>query len=165
MNPKKQRAPARERRKASSPTLKPKSNVDDELVDKIIVKLKDSTPVLNGGWDVMMSQLSTIDGRVEDLKNTIYDPEHGIYTRISAIQGDVRSLVEWRGDTQKQLDTITDEQEHIDDKLANAVRNVDDIVEWKKKLNGIVKWVVLTAGSSGVGALAKIFFEYASKLK
>jgi hypothetical protein len=162
MDPKKQRVYKRERRKAAEPT---KRRVDDELVDKIVSKLKETTPALNGGWDLMMNQLETIDGKVEEVRDNIYDPEHGINTKMASIQGDIRSLVEWRVEAQAKVEDIIDEQELLDDKLTIAVRNVDEIVEWKKKFNGIVKWVVLTAGSSGIGALAKIFFEYASRLK
>jgi hypothetical protein len=134
----------------------------DDIHKKII-----GSAALNGGFDILMFKIEKIEqnqeqlvGKVDKIHDAIYDPDDGIFSKISdsnaknsqKINETEQKLVElsgWKKQKEKESEKSELELEETSEKVQIIQKNVDDLVKSKNTISSAVRWVLvaLTGGS------------------
>lgn len=140
----------------------------ERTLSQVQEKLKDSH-VLNGGFDRLMEQVAKIEqtqdkilDEVNTIKDTIYDPDDGLYSRIRSTSdkniGKVhdidKSMSELKVKYEKDIEILEKLEKDID-KLENLSIKIDDISRWKETINKIL--LALTVPS--ITAIVKLLYD------
>jgi len=113
-----------------SPPRKRKLTFDDVL----------NAPVLNGGFDALVSTVGEIKDKVDEIHDVLYEPDNGIFARVKESARDVAEVSE----DHKALTTKVDKHEAL---LLEMVGFKNSIL---KVLKVIAAGGVVGAGGTGI---------------
>lgn len=133
----------------------------DDIHKKII-----GSAALNGGFDILMFKIEKIEqnqeqlvGKVDKIHDAIYDPNDGIFSKISdsnaknsqKINETEQKLIElsgWKKHKEKESEKSELALEETSEKVQYIQKNVDDLVKSKNTINAVARWVLvaLTGG-------------------
>lgn len=151
-----------------------KSNIE-HLLKEIEKKLECSA--LNGGFDRLMSKVDaieesqmTIANKVDELHDSIYDPDNGLYARLKEIEHEKEmqvSELDRKFDELKVIGIFEEksktEKEAVDktnrELLAKTATQLEDLIKWKDLVTSFAKWVI---GSGAISASAKMLYNMLS---
>lgn len=151
-----------------------KSNIE-HLLKEIEKKLECSA--LNGGFDRLMSKVdaieesqTTIANKVDELHDSIYDPDNGLYARLKEIEHEKEmqvSELDRKFDELKVIGVFEEkskvEKEAVDktnrELLAKTATQLEDLIKWKDLVTSFAKWVI---GSGAISASAKMLYNMLS---
>lgn len=150
----------------------------DELLDLIQKKLQNSA-ALNGGFDTLLHKIDKIEqsqgqivSQVEKIHEAIYDPNDGIFSKMSQtkldstqqfnnIENKITSLTEWRKQTEKIDEKQVESVEQFSTKLVNISTDVANLMRAKQHSVSGIKWF---AAAVGGGLLTLLFTWIQTKL-
>lgn len=141
-----------------------------------------SSQVLNGGFDTMMLKVELIEegqkhvgSRVDSIYEAIYDPQEGLFARVNEVERvkekvaltdklekDVVKLQQWHDVNEKTVEKTEKQTKEKDDLLNDHVKKIEDLLEFKKKVNSIVKWSFVTLMGSAAPILGKLIYDFVS---
>jgi predicted nucleic acid-binding Zn-ribbon protein len=150
-------------------------SIDDILRD--IERKLSSSAALNGGFDRLMLKVdgieasqTAIEKKVDDLQDSIYDPDKGLYARIKEIDhqnemqindlnrkfNEIKVVEEFEEKSRVEKDAIDKLNREL---LSKTVNQLDDLIKWKDLVSSFVKWVI---GSGAIGAVGKMLYNMLS---
>lgn len=119
-----------------------------ESLDKTLGHIQDklkSAHVLNGGFDRLMEKVVSIEGtqekilgEVNTIKETIYDPDEGIYSRIKGASDDAEDLVQG-----------------LDKAMIGMQQQITDLKTWKSNVSKLM-WAIIVPLA---GTFGKILYD------
>lgn len=138
----------------------------------------ENSPVLNGGFETMLYKVDKIEesqGKIVDsvnvINDAIYQPDDGIFARITLLKSDVNahtqmlqteleSLDTWR--VQSHSDRSDDKKlmDQLNDKIRAQQKTIETLELWKSNVTSMVKWSVTTISASLITIVAKILYDY-----
>ena len=175
------------RTKNATQSSKQKRNAYDEeahkKLDDVTAALKDigvrvgKSPVMNGGFDRLVTQINNIESRQNDIvekvdliHDAVYDPDKGLFARIKisekeqsdkvkVIEQNVNVLSTWKTDVQQQLVTKEDFTSKLQFATSDLDKKIVDLSKWKTTTMSILKWIAATSGTAGMGYVIKLLLQ------
>lgn len=144
----------------------------EEILKDIEKKLECSA--LTGGFDRLMSKVeaieesqSNIEKKVDNLHNSIYDPDKGLYARIKEVEHEkemqISELNKKFGEIRvaEEFEEKNKIEKEVSDKasrelLKKTADQLEDLIKWKDLVTSFVKWAL---GSSIFGAFGKMLYN------
>lgn len=105
--------------------------------------------------------------RLDALHSAIYEPDDGLFARIKAgsaaaerraIELDQKYAALDARFAQAEKSAIADDTKLK--KLDDSSVKVEDLVKWKKAVNGALRWLVIAILTGSGGILAKLLFDW-----
>jgi len=145
-------------------------NVDSSMLLQQIQKKVSSSPVLSGGFDVLLVKIENIEesqkqivSTVESIHNAIYSPNDGLFSRISSVnfkvEKNVSDLESWKNSTIKSQDSEKNELKETAKRVDDQQVSILNIEGWKKNVNSLGKWLLVAIG----GGIISMTFSYILK--
>jgi len=171
----------------NQPKLVPIKNADDADDNDSVVSQKmlyniqqklDKSAVLNGGFDRLFykidaieSNQATIVSKVDKIHDAIYDPDEGLFARISnnkAAQNESIAQVEkkvieinaWKDQKSKNLDEIENSSDTLTTKLNSLENSVESLNTFKVTTIGLAKWLLAAGGGGIITIIFKVLYDY-----
>lgn len=163
--------------KASSPTTTQTDAGVLRLLSDIQQKINSSS-ALNGGFDTLMYKVDKIEesqGKmlttVDEIKEAIYDPDSGLFSRISEVKQTATeetteldkkliSLDAWKTHTEKDVAEDKSSQDELGRKVAQQQTLIDDVQRWRSNVTSIGKWASVALGGGVVTLLFKLAYDF-----
>lgn len=162
-----------------------KNPVDSSELTRILAEIqaKLTAPALNGGFDTLMYKVEKIEEaqekileEVSDLKDAMYDPDEGLFARIrdaeesskeetKVLSTAVTQLVAWKDIEVSKTSELKSSTKENENSIRDLQLKLDDLVEWKTRINSTVKWIIVTVSTSAIGLISKALFEMYSRSK
>jgi hypothetical protein len=149
-------------------------NIDSSLILQQIQKKVSNSSALNGGFDVLLVKIENIEesqnklvSTVGSIHNAIYNPDDGLFSRISSVKFEDISKVEqkvveienWKNSVTKSHDSERIELKETAKKVDDQQVSISNIENWKKNVNGLGKWFLVAIG----GGIITMTFNYIFK--
>ena len=149
-------------------------NIDSSLILQQIQRKVSSSSALNGGFDVLLVKIENIEesqkklvSTVGSIHNAIYNPDDGLFSRITSIKFEdvnkveqkVSDLENWKSSVTKHNDLEKSELKETTKKLDDHQVSISNIESWKKNVNGLGKWFLVAIG----GGIISMTFSYIVK--
>lgn len=154
-------------------------NNDDKGLEDLLreIEKKLACTALNGGFDRLMSKVESIEesqsviaNKVDDLHDSIYDPDNGLYARLKQIEHEKEmqvSELDRKFDELKVIGVFEEkskvEKEAVDktnrELLSKTATQLEDLIKWKDLVTSFAKWVI---GSGAISASAKMLYNMLS---
>lgn len=138
----------------------------------------ENSQVLNGGFETMLYKIDkieesqgTIVNNVNEINEAIYQPDHGIFSRIASLKSDVdghNQILQTRLETidswltQSEHDKIDEkrEKDSLCEKIQSQQRTIESLERWKANVTSAAKWILTTVGASAVTITMKLLYDY-----
>ena len=135
------------------------------LLEQIQKKLSESH-VLNGGWDILLARVESMDKRQEEvlsdlleIKQTIYDPDTGLFARLGEVK---HAHSDAQHDVDQALGELTQWKKTEETKTAKidaALKAIEELKSWKASITRFV-WIVIVPAMGSL--FAKIAYDLIS---
>jgi len=160
-----------------------KSKVQDSEKDSLVLlqdiqkKINESVS-LNGRVDTLIFKVEKIEeeqGKISktvgSIHNAIYDPDNGLFSRISSVKA---SQAEEKAELEKQflelnstvsqtekslVQNRTDDKE-IQKKVENQQKSLDNLEKWKGNIHSVGKWTLAAVAGGVMTIIFKIISEH-----
>ena len=158
----------------------PSSSTEKDTV-KLLLDIQqkiNGSPALNGGFDTLLYKVDKIEesqgkivSRIDEIHESIYDPDKGIFARISAAKSSQdkdyseidKKLVElntWKNQIEKDsIDEKTSSKE-ISKKLDDQQKNIESINKWKEAVSSAGRAILVGFGGSVMALIGKFAYDY-----
>jgi hypothetical protein len=151
--------------------------VSQRLLQNIQQKL-DKSAALNGGFDKLLYKIDSIENsqnaiatKVDKIHEAIYDPDEGLFARISAskseqtnaLNGIEKKVIEisaWKEQKEKEGNQTEIEVEKFGNKIVVIENSVDSLLSFKTSTLGLAKWAMAAVGGGVITLLFKVFYTY-----
>lgn len=153
------------------------SSYEEQLVKTLDVMQQkiNASPALNGGFDRLVEKVDSIEQKVGSIHEAIYHPDDGLYARIKLVE-DVKKHVITVEKLEKEVLTLQqhkdtreelrEKEERVCDESVKLVlehsTQIKDLLEFKKRVNEIAKWVIVTFAGCLVTGSGKLLYDYLS---
>ena len=149
-----------------------------QLLAEIQAKL--TAPALNGGFDTLLYKVEKIEEtqekilhEVSSLKDTVYDPDTGIFARIKNIENaeseeirelgrKVEEISAWKDSRASYMHDIKNSEEKNEEKIREMERELHHLLTWKNSVTSSTKWLMVTLGGGTISLLLKLLYDYLS---
>ena len=162
-------------------SIPPTSSVSDKDVYKLLFDVQqkiNGSPALNGGFDALLYKVDKIEecqgkivDKVDQIHDSIYDPDKGIFNRISNLKNDqakdlsaldrkITELSVWKDQTEKENTSAKTSGTEIQKKLDDQQKKIENIDSWKNTANSIFKAIVMGLGGGVMTIVGKLLYDY-----
>lgn len=114
---------------------------------------------LNMSIESLETGQNKIIASIQKISDAIYDPDSGLYSRIKDIENSTQNLAnEIKINYASDTTDVSNCNKQIE-KLTLAVAPVQNLVQWKNRVNNASKWLATTIGVSTIGMLSKFIYD------
>jgi len=146
-----------------------------------IQKKLDSKTAINGGFDRLLYKIDGIEqsqsqivAKVDKIHDAIYDPDDGLFARISTnktdqiesiskVEKQIIELNAWKQGVSKLEDTCEKENDMMSDKLKDLENSIDGLNKFQSGIHAALKWFGAAIGGGIITMLFKIFYNALAK--
>ena len=168
------------------PTLAPPTN--DKENTKLLLDIQqkiNGSPALNGGFDTLLYKVDKIEesqgkivDRIDEIHESIYNPDKGLFARISAVKSlqdkeyniidkKIIELDIWK----KQIDKENIEEKNYNKEFQKKVedqqkivvdqqKTIESLTKWKDSVSSFSKASVMGIGGSVMALAGKFLYDY-----
>lgn len=140
---------------------------------QVIQKKLESSAALNGGFDRLLYKIDSIEQsqnqiveKVDKIHEAIYNPDDGLFSRISAnkasqielisnVEKKVVELDAWRQQTHKDEENCEKENDEIQLKLQEIENSIKNINNFQSNIFSMAKWLGAALGGGVISLLFK----------
>ena len=153
------------------------SAVSQRLLHNIQQKLEKSA-ALNGGFDKLLYKIDNIENnqniianKVDKIHEAIYDPDDGLFARITInkvdqnasiteVEKQVIELSTWKQQKEKVFEQSEDINNIFNLKLNNIENSLDNLNKFKTTSIGLAKWFLAALGGGVITIIFKAIYTF-----
>jgi uncharacterized coiled-coil DUF342 family protein len=151
--------------------------VSQRLLQAIQHKL-DKAAALNGGFDKLLYKIDSIENnqqvignKVDKIHEAIYDPDEGLFARISSgkvenhdlisnVEKKVVEISTWKDQQKKDFENQEENIEKFTGKINTIENSIENLNKFQTATVGLAKWFGAAAGGGLITILFKVFYDY-----
>jgi len=115
---------------------------------------------------LLTKSYETIEEKVDEIKDSIYDPEKGIFHKISEASQSIKNANDLVIINNKKLTEYLDTHKQLHDKIDKTIENllkyestIEDLEKWKSSMSKSIKATMVFFATSAAGLITKLIHD------